>query len=456
MLKRILYILLLLPFASFAQNESIADTITIKSLNSESSRVVLYSAIGAKQKYVSYTDLKDGLFKLAIPKDSHKGMYRLVYDQKTMNYIDFLYLGSSFSVEFNPINTEASPIFINSEENSRYYKRLNRIGELQQKLDSMQVVCFQTQEPKILEEIEEAYMLQEKVVQEYITDFNQTEQNPIVRDLINANRRIQPKSPIRNPEEYLPYIKQHYFDTIDFSNENLIHSSVLIDKVMDYVFYLTVSRDPATQDKLYKEAVTDVLQKVDDQELKTGFTQSFIQSFLREENIGLTDFLFTNYYDKLSLEYQDVDFKNTVYQELKTAVGRSASDIVWTEEDKKVKLSELEGYDYYIIMFWSTTCPHCMKEIPKLHEYTQDNKKIKVIAVGMETEESKGTWKSETYYYPTFTHILGLGKWENPIARDYNVFSTPNYFILDADKTIIDKPYEMVDVKVFFNGLKVE
>ncbi len=456
MLKRIFFIFLLFPFFLSAQKESATDTVFIKMEPVVSNRVVLYSAVGAQQKYVSYTDADDGVFHLSIPKDSHKGMYRLVYDQKSMNYIDFLYLGKSFSIEFNPTNTEVSPTFINSEENNRYYRYLNNMGLLQQKLDSLQVVYFQTKESKALHKIEKEYKANEDLVQAFLTDFNKTEKDPIIKNLINANKRTQPVEPIKNPEEYLPYIKEHYFDTIDFSNENLIHSSLLIDKVMDYVFYLTVSRDPTTQNKLYKEAVTDVLQKVDDQNLKTGFIQSFIQSFLREENIDLTDFLFTNYYDKLSLEYQDVEFKNTVQQELKTAVGRSASDIVWTEEDKKVKLSELEGYDYYIIMFWSTTCPHCMKEIPKLHEYTKGNKKIKVIAVGMETEESKGTWKSETYYSPTFTHILGLGKWENPIAKDYNVFSTPNYFILDAEKTIIDKPYEMVDVKVFFNGLKGE
>lgn len=454
MYQKILYFFLLLPFFLSAQKTSVTDTLYIKMEPTASTRVVLYSAVGAQQKYVSYADAVDGMFKVSLPKASHKGMYRLVFDQETMNYIDFLYLGKSFNMQFNPLQPEIPPVFVNSDENKRYYKYLNDIGQNQQQLDSIQVLFFQEQDNSVLKGLNKKYKKRQKSLTNYLANFDTSENNQILKDLINANTRIQPSAPIRNPEAYLPFVKAHYFDTIDFNNENLIHSSVLIDKVMDYVFYLTVSRDVTTQNKLYEEAVDDVLQRMDNQEIKSAFIQAFIQSFAKEENITLTDFLFEEYYNKLDLAFQKSEFRTTLQQELKTAVGRTASDIVWEEDDKTVSLSELADYDYYIIMFWSTSCPHCMKEIPKLYDFTKDKEKVKVIAIGMETEESKGAWKSETYYYPTFTHILGLGKWENPIARNYNVFSTPNYFVLDADKKIIDKPYEMVDVKVFFNGLK--
>lgn len=454
MYLKALFLTLIFPLVLSAQKESVVDTIYIKMEPAVSSRVVLYSAFGAQQKYMSYADSSNGEFKVSVPRNSHKGMYRLVFDQKTMNYIDFLYLGKSFSLQFNPSKLEESPSFNNSDENNRYFGYLNSIGTIQQKLDSIQVLYFQSQDTTVLNNLRESYFKERQFVAAHIANFNKEEESQLLKDIINANLRIQPEEPIRDPEDYLPFIKDHYFDSIDFDNQNLIHSSILIDKVMDFVFYLTISRDIETQNKLYLDAVDNVLQRIDNQELQAGFIQAFIQSFAKEENFILTDYLFQEYYDKLNLKLQSIEFKNSVQQELQTAVGRTANDIVWSENEKTVKLSELEANDFYIIMFWSTTCPHCMKEIPKLYEYTKDNDTIKVIAIGMETEESRGAWKSETYYYPTFTHILGLGKWENPIAKDYNVYATPNYFILNADKIIIDKPYEMVDVKVFFNGLE--
>jgi thiol-disulfide isomerase/thioredoxin len=419
-----------------------------------SNRIVLYSAVGSQQKYVSYADSSTGEFKISLPSNTHNGMYRLVFDQKTMNYIDFLYLGKGFSMQFNPLMLDENPVFKNSDENNRYFMNLNKLGSMQQKIDSMQVLYFQSEDPAELNNLKVDYMAEQKLVTDYLANFNGTEESPIVKDLINANTRVQPIEPIRNPEEYLPFIKAHYFDAVDFNNPNLINSSILIDKVMDYVFYLTISRDINMQNELYQEAVSDVLQKIDNQELKAGFIQSLVQSFARDENTVLTDFLFEEYYDKLEPSFQNVAFKLSIQKDLKTAIGRKANDIVWEENDTIQKLSALKGYDYYIIVFWSSTCPHCLKELPKLYEYTKDKKNIKVIAIGMETEESQNAWKSETYYYPTFSHILGLGKWDNPIAIDYNIYSTPNYFILNTEKTIIDKPYEVVDLKVFFNGLK--
>jgi thiol-disulfide isomerase/thioredoxin len=241
---------------------------------------------------------------------------------------------------------------------------------------------------------------------------------------------------------------------VDFNNEYLIHSSVLIDKVMDYVFYLTVSQDEKTQNDLYLKAVDNVLKRVNDDQLKKSFIQALLQSFAKDENIVLSDYLFDNYYNKLPIGLQNENYRAGLQQELKTAVGRDAPPIEWEEKGEKKSLSELEGYENYIVVFWSTSCPHCMREMPKFYEYIKDNEKVKVIMVSLETEESQGTWKSETYYYPEFSHVLALQKWENPMVRSYNVHATPSYFVLDADKRIIDKPYELLDLEVFFKDLK--
>lgn len=451
---RLSLFLFLVSFGLFAQNKEAVDTITVKMSPAISTRMVLYGTEGAKQKYVTYADSADGVFKLAIPKTQKKGMYRLVFNQKTMDYIDFLYANKSFEMQFDPTKPNQNPVFIGSNVNKKYFSSANYIAEKQQLMDSLQVVCFQEKDQHKLQETELLYQRLQAQLNDYLIGFYKTEKNNIVKDLIKADTRILPKKPIRDPEEYLPFIKKHYFDRVDFNNQNLINSSILADKVMDYVFYLTVSRDVETQNNLYKESVSKVLQKIDDQSLKYGFIQALIQSFAKDENIILTDFIFEQFYDKLDASFKNKNFKSSIQKELSTAIGRTAGDITWKEGKKTIHLSDLKGYDNYIIVFWSSTCPHCLKQMPKLHEYTKDKKNIKVIAIGLETKESQGTWKSESYYYPEFTHVLGLQKWETPVARAYNIYSTPNFFVLDANKKIIGKPYEVVDLKVFFNGLK--
>ena len=451
--SKFLFLLLFFSFSLFAQKEEAMDTLRITLEPATTTRLVLYSAEGAQQKYVSYVDAFNGNFKLPIPKDLQQGMYRLVFDQATMNYIDFLYVGKELEFQFDPTNSQKAPEFKGSNENTTYFAKIQEFDSLQQKVDANQIAYFQTQDVAEKKALITEYKSLLSNLQTKKDSFMKSASSNLVKDLILANIQVKPQTPIENPNEYLPFIKAHYFDNINFDNKNLIHSSVLIDKVMDYVFYLTVSDDVAIQNEMYKTAVKDVLQRIDNDLIRKGFIQALLQSFAKEENTVVADYLF-EFYDALPSDLQNPTYRAGLQQELSTAIGRTAPNFGWKEKEKVVKLSELENYDNYIVVFWSTTCPHCLVEIPKLYEYTKDNKKIKVILVGLETKDSQGTWKSETYYYPEFTHVLALNKWENAIVKSYNVHATPYYFVLDANKKIIDKPYELIDLKVFFNGLK--
>jgi hypothetical protein len=83
-----------------------------------------------------------------------------------------------------------------------------------------------------------------------------------------------------------------------------------------------------------------------------------------------------------------------------------------------------------------------------VHKFLKENDKVKVIAFSLE-KDAIG-WISFKKTLPNWHHVLGLNKWQNKIARTYNIISTPSYFILDANKKIIAKPTELKDVKLFF------
>ena len=76
-----------------------------------------------------------------------------------------------------------------------------------------------------------------------------------------------------------------------------------------------------------------------------------------------------------------------------------------------------------------------------------EDKKLKVIAIGLEDETEN--WKNEITKYPEFQHVLGIGKWNNPLVKHYNVSSTPTYFVLDKDKVITSKPYDYAALETY-------
>ena len=123
-----------------------------------------------------------------------------------------------------------------------------------------------------------------------------------------------------------------------------------------------------------------------------------------------------------------------------------------TEKDKKQitkKLSELNGAEKYIIVFWNSGCSHCLDEIPQLQKFIKSYKKtkLKVIAVGLEDDNK--AWKEKIKSFPEFTNVLGLGKWDNEIGNKYDVKETPTYFVLDKAKHIIAKPDDFEALKAF-------
>jgi len=88
--------------------------------------------------------------------------------------------------------------------------------------------------------------------------------------------------------------------------------------------------------------------------------------------------------------------------------------------------------------------------VPELYEYTKGKSDIHVVNVALE----KDTLGFDIYsqQFEKWTNVLGLGKWQNPIAKNYNIVSTPTYFILDTNKKIIAKPEFLKDVKAFFEN----
>ena len=106
--------------------------------------------------------------------------------------------------------------------------------------------------------------------------------------------------------------------------------------------------------------------------------------------------------------------------------------------------------EYYVVVFWSSTCSHCLHEIPILESFVKTREKgfVKVVAVGLEDDDK--TWPNTIKQFPDFIHVLGLGKWDNKIGDDYDVTATPTYFILDKAKRIIDKPDDVEALKSFF------
>lgn len=448
MLKKIiLSLLLLITFLGYSQN-------TIKGkLNPQTdtySWVILYQLKGAKQLYITNSVIENSQFTLEMPEKSEQGMYRLVYSMDNGKNIDFIYKNNSVEITFNPENPLENISFINSENNSKYYNYLAKSSLIKQKLDSLQLTYF-----KLIDEKER--LTTENLYKEGLNSYQQIEQSIVLNstdtlfnNILKMKKKYYAPQLFSSAQEYLNSEKMHFFDSFNFSTEELETSTLLAEKIVDYIFYLNVSDDVEVQNKLYKNAVNEVMQKIgDNNEVKSEILSTVLYTFSQLENVELTNFL-VDKYNSLPEKYINKSLVEEVESLIKLAIGKTAPDFSWKEKSKEIKLSELDVAEKYILVFWSTSCSHCLEEVPKLYDYTKDKENIHVIAVALEKDELG--FNHYTLNYVKWTNVLGLKKWENSIAKEYKISATPTYFVLDKDKKIIAKPDYFEDVKAFFEN----
>ena len=165
------------------------------------------------------------------------------------------------------------------------------------------------------------------------------------------------------------------------------------------------------------------------------------------------NYLATNHLIPLAEELKDNNLVIKLTQFKNLSIGNVAPEIEWSTEVNGVQqqhqLSELAISENYILIFWSSSCSHCLEQLPKLKSLIQtlDSTEYKVIAIGLEDNEIK--WENEILKYPEFTHIIKLGKWENEVVKTYGLTSTPTYFVLDKDKKFVAKPENLEELKDF-------
>jgi thiol-disulfide isomerase/thioredoxin len=449
--------LLIILISSFAQAQfSINGTLT-HSL--ETDWVVLYRIEGSKQKFVQNTTIKKdtlfiegkmqtiGTFNFELPATAKASSYRVRYRTRGTSFVDFIFNKENVSFTFHPDYPEQTILFSESKENITYKNYLKEIFTQQQKLDSLQVTAIRNPELDLKKTYKTALIKINSTQQTYL----ESTQQLYIYPFIKASFRVNSPEIKTNVKEYMSAILNTFFEPIDFSNQALINSSFLLDRITDYVFYLNYSEDATTQQALYKSAVETVFTKIKDSVFKKNVLEFLIEKFEENNSLRMIDFLFENYYDALPASLQNAEFKSEKIKLLATAIGRIAPDFSWKDNGKDFQLSTLNDAKNYVLVFWSTACSHCLKEIPELHAFLQDKKEIKVVAFSMETTDLG--WNSMKASLPNWHHILGLNKWRNTVARTYNINATPSYFILDAAKKIIAKPASLEELKTLIRKL---
>ena len=442
MTRKLLFLLALLPSVLFAQH-TIKGTFTPAE---DFKFAFLYRVTAETSLFVANADVtEEGTFEIALDEATIPGTYRLVYAQPQDQFNFDFFVNNKEDIELKYSEKEGLT-FDKSTEN-KLYNSYNRSMALVNK--SIRNYYSTGKEDKA------GYTKIFNILKNTQEEFEKASDGMIVNNFIKACSPYMP-STVEDVSTFSKNIKSNYFSNIDFGNKTLQNSNFLIKTTIDYVIGFINRKDPDTS---YIENVDTVVKAIgNNPKIKGILLEILYNQFSVEGNETVTNYIGSKHLLDIARANNDNELANTIIYFKNASIGNIGPDfdIELKGKNDKIKvskLSKLEDSNNYLLFFWSTTCSHCLDEIPQLKAYakTKTKEDLQVVAIALDNDLYR--WKDMTYDYPEFIHVFGEGKWDNPIGDQYNVTGTPSYFILDKDKKIISKPEDVLEFKKQFDGL---
>jgi len=439
-MKNTLFTLILLATLGLQAQHNISGTF---SPAKDYKWLIAYKLKPGTQNYIADTSIKDGEFALKIPENSVPGIYRIVYAVPQEEfYFDVIYNGKE-SIEL-AFNAAEGVSFITSEENKLFNSYFKKINDLEK-----QLISFYTNQNTAVKEYTGIARQMDNIQKTY----EEKTAGMMVHHFIKANHPHIP-SDYESIFQYVKNKKDNYFKALELNNAVLQASGFLTDKLANYVF-TAVPLETITNEEIENAQIENVntvsanIQKVDSNYKLHLFYTFWAQAAASDYN-RTSDHIYDRYLKAIATESGNQGILEQIEVHNRLRLGAIAPNIKWKKSSDEYELSMLEGAENYILVFWSSTCSHCLRELPALQNELKNNENVRVVAVGIEDNDI--TWNQESARLPHFEHAIAIGKWESEYADLYAIDKTPTYFILDKDKKIIAKPENDKEIVEFLEN----
>ncbi|MEN8225302.1 MAG: thioredoxin-like domain-containing protein [Bacteroidota bacterium] len=238
------------------------------------------------------------------------------------------------------------------------------------------------------------------------------------------------------------YYRNHYWDGIDFSDDRILRTPVFHRKLDRYMKHV-IPKQPDT-------VITEIDQMVsltkENAEMKEYLLWYFTNSYETSKIMG-HDRIFVHMVDKYFTDHTYDWLNPTVQQNLikrvstmrKVLIGEYAPGLIMADTNNEfIALQQIDA-DYVIVLFWSSTCGECKREVNSLKKFYEETElDLEIYAVNTDTVFSD--WKNYVIEKdPGWVQVNGNLSLTGDYHDLYDIYSTPVIYILNREKKIIAK-----------------
>jgi len=443
----VIFLILSIPLAVFSQS---LYSVSGK-LNGCTKKMIFFSRVIGKQT-VKVDSMKPDAgcnVHFVFPDSNYKGVFRI--SDGDSNYANIIFNKENISFETAAANLSAKMKIIESAENKEYYEYLRKSVPIDDSINLMTDIgqkLYDVNHSKVTPELnkvakkisaleQEKRKLNNSLVDSHLGYFA----TKVIHAMLPPDyKEFQKNNEASEYPNENAFLREHFFDNIDFADSNMLHTSVIFDKIGQYFQYFA---SPASTDA-YKKVVDFILIRAAANKDVEGFVMNTLMSTFDHTK---WDDVFSYVVEKYlasntcgdDSKRKKLSEKDNIIKALKQ--GNKAPSILAADlNGKEISLDSVKA-KYTLIMFWASWCEFCDKAMPDVRSIysTYKSKGLEIYAVSLDS--IKQNWEEASRHYVIqWINTCNLMGFESPVIKDYNIWQTPTFYLLDANKKIISRP----------------
>lgn len=448
------------PVAKAASPLTKGKNISITLTPLKNCKVYLGSYYGKGRALVDSTFLDEkshGVFKG--PEKLTGGIYFVVSPQLTIQFEFLMDNQQQFSIVGDTAMKEKA-VITGSLDNDIFKEYSAFSIEKGTLMNQLQTEFRNPKSPEDSIRVRNAIIQTEKELKDYQANVGKKHPNSLLATLLNTMRRpVTPAIPVVNgkADSLYPYryVKEHYWDDVNFNDDRLLRTPFFEPKLDDY-FKTMVAPDA---DSVINEVKYILLSARTGKEIYAYLLTKFTNKYMNPEFMGQDKvfvYLFENFYAKGDTVLLNPASRKTIteraYSLMANQIGQAAPQLNLTDTSGKIAPLYNVNAPFTIVAFWDPNCGHCKEEIPRLDSFYQAKWKkygLAVYSVNIYDNEipawkkfmaEKKLSKDWVQAYETREAKASGEKAGLPNYRQlYDIYKTPTIYLLDKDKHIIAK-----------------
>ncbi len=385
-------------------------------------------------------------------EDLPGGVYLLVFP--SMSFIEFIVSDDQeFSITVDITDPLYTLKFKGSEENSRFLDYQKFMREQQTAASELRKVREQYKDvPDSVETINGRLREIEKQINQYWDRLIRENRDMFLGHLVKALRNPElPDFDVPEGNEnvdslnwvlgYL-YNRDHFLDNIEFSDERLLRTPIVHNKLDQYVNRVLIQRPDSIIPPIHK-----LVEKSSVNEKFFQFVVVFLLNNFLQSNIMGMDAVYVDIAEKYYLSGEATWADSTFLANLEDRVskikpnliGKKGKDLIMeTSTGEWASLHEIHAR-YTVLYFWEPNCGHCKQATPALYDIYQKYKEKGLEVFAVYTQDNEEEWQ-DYLNKNGYDWINVYDPTQNTFFRYYyDIYSTPVVYLLDEQKIIVAK-----------------